>query len=263
MERGIGNEGEQLSLREFTKRLIWPGPDYGTRIRYGLRRRFLRGQNISTLDVGCGNGCMTIAAAERGGSALGISLQGDALARARQVCQRLGMSPTQCEFKEMNVYDLADSATGSSIPQFDQIILFEVLEHLYHDNLGLDACVKHLKTDGWVHITVPNRDSHWHFEGVNRFENGQHVRHGYTFEELEALLWRHGLEPIDRLGVGGLGTVWGFLAVIWTGKLLGDGGRVIAFLLTWPIVPLLNLIPCRPWSLYVLAAKREQRLNGS
>jgi len=125
----------------------------------------------------------------------------------------------------------------------------------------VSLCAKHLEPDGWLHITVPNRDNHWHFEGVQRVETGQHVRHGYDFPSLEAMLQRHGLEPIDRLGVGGIGTILGFLAVANAGKLPGMAGRagsVIAFFMAWPVVKVLDLIPCKPWSLYVLAAKRRQ-----
>lgn len=201
---------------------------------------------------------MTIAAAGVGGSALGISLEPDAMERARAFRDILGMSGEKCQFKTMSIYDLPHA----ELPQFDQIILFEVLEHLYHDHWAIDYCSKLLKDDGWLHITVPNRDNHRHFEGVFRRENGQHLRHGYDFQSLESLLRESGLEPIDREGVGGLGTIWGFLAVAKVRQLpgiLGQGLSVLVFFLAWPFVKLLDLIPSQPWSLYVLAAKRNQK----
>lgn len=243
-------------VHRLAKRLLWPGPDYGTRARYGLRRRFLRGDDVTTLDVGCGNGCLTMAAAMHGKYALGIGVQADFLERASDFRDSIGISKEKCEFRALSAYDLEQAG----LPQFDQIVLFEVLEHLYHDGLALELCAKRLKKDGWLHVSVPNRDNHVHFEGVSRFETGAHVRHGYDYAMLESLLRKHGLEPLDRQGVGGLGTVFGFLAVANANKLpgsLGQAAGVIAFFFVWPVVKILDLIPCRPWSLYVLAAKRE------
>jgi SAM-dependent methyltransferase len=246
------------ALALFAKRVLWPGPDFSTRSRYSLRKRFLEGPDVSTLDIGCGNGCMTIAAAMRGGSALGITVQPEFIGRAEQFRNYIGVPPERCTFKTMSIYELADGPSG----QFDQIILFEVLEHLYHDELAISICARHLKKDGWLHVSVPNRDSHVHFEGVARTETGAHVRHGYDFATLEALLRRHGLEPVERAGAGGLGTVLGFLAVVHAAKLLGILGRAASagmFFVVWPLVKVLDLLPSKPFSLYVLAAKREQR----
>lgn len=246
----------------FFKRLLWPGPDYGTRCRYALRSRLLKGDDVSTLDVGCGNGCLTLAAASVGRYALGISNQIEYLKRAEAFRDRMGMSAARCEFRDLNVYELG----RAGLPQFDQIVLFEVLEHLYDDETAVRLCADRLTNDGWLHITVPNRDNHVHFEGVQRREDGRHVRHGYDFASLEALLRRHGLEPIDRLGVGGIGTVLGFLAVVNAGRLPGIAGKaatVLAFFVAWPFVQLLNLLPCKPWSLYVLAAKRSKPIPPS
>jgi len=245
------------------KRLLWPGPDFTTRARYRLRRRFLKGPDITTFDIGCGNGCMTIAAAQAGKSALGITVEPEFITRAEAFRDRLGLSADRCRFKALSIYDLCQANEGL----FDQVILFEVLEHLYHDELAISICAAHLKPDGWLHVTVPNRDSHRHFGGVNRVETGGHVRHGYDYPTLEALLRRHGLEPLDREGNGGVGTVFGFLAVVTAGKLprpFGPIASVVAFFLAWPLVKLLDLLPAAPLSLYVLAAKRSQHppLNG-
>src|SRR5215213_2730298 len=104
----------QDRLYRAAKRLFWPGPDYGTRLRYGLRRRFLRGPAVTTLDVGCGKGALTLAAAERGGRVLGISNQPEFLRRAERFRDQLGISPERCEFMALDVYDLA----GAGLPRF-------------------------------------------------------------------------------------------------------------------------------------------------
>lgn len=241
----------------FVKKMLWPGPDFGTRVRYQLKDRLLKGAEIESLDIGFGNGCLTMAAALGGKRALGVSIDKQAITRAKKFRDGMGLSADRCEFKEISAYDLSLENVGT----FDQIIAFEVLEHLMNDDEVVSRCAGLLKKDGWLHICVPNRDNHIHFEGVFRTENGQHVRHGYDMNHLEALVRRHGFEPIDRLGVGGLGTVWGFLAVANARKLpglLGQSMSVFVFFLVWPLVKIFDLIPCQPWSLYLLAAKRDR-----
>ena len=65
-----------------------------------------------------------------------------------------------------------------------------------------------LDDDGFVYITTPDRD--WQANAdrirVTRDEDGWHVRNGYTFEQLEAVLDEAGFEPIDRLRFGTLGS---------------------------------------------------------
>ena len=242
-------------IYRFGKRLMWPGPDYGTRVRHDLQNRFLSGPDVKTLDLGCGNGCMTLAAAKRGGTALGVSLDSASISRAEAFRNLIGFDENRCKFTEASVYDLKQM----NLPKFDQIIAFEILEHLFRDEEVLKYCSDQLTEDGWIHITVPNRDNHVHFEGISRFETGAHVRHGYDYTALEAMLRKVGLEPVDRQGVGGLGTVMGFSAVAKARKLpgaLGQISSVLIFFLAWPLVKILNLIPFKPWSLYVLGVKR-------
>jgi SAM-dependent methyltransferase len=252
-------DGSHISFGyQMMKRLLWPGPDFTTRARYSLKRRFLKGPGVTTLDIGCGNGCMTLAAAEAGGSAIGVTIDPDFIARAEAFRDRLGVPADCCRFQKLSIYDLCHANLGT----FDQVILFEVLEHLYHDELAISICAALLKPDGWLHVTVPNRDSHRHFGGVDRVETGAHVRHGYDYPTLEALLRRHGLEPLDREGNGGIGTVYGFLAVVAANKLprpFGPIAGVVTFFLAWPMVKLLDILPAAPLALYVLAAKRTQQ----
>lgn len=243
----------RLSL--LAKRILWPGIDYGLRARFALRHRLLAGPEITTLDIGCGTGCMTVAAAQRGASALGISVDEELHRTAEVYRDALGMEAARCAFRRLGAYDLDDA----KLPAFDQIILFETLEHLAQDELAIALCSRHLKPNGWLHVTVPNRHDHRVFGGLSRTEDGGHVRHGYDYPALDALLRRHGLEPIDYLGVGGWGTVLGFLAVSQALSLPGWLGRLAAvatFALLWPLVQILDLLPSRPWSHYVVATRR-------
>jgi hypothetical protein len=113
--------------------------------------------------------------------------------------------------------------------------------------------------DGFVYVSTPDRDWQRHTAGairVSRLENGWHVRNGYTFEQLEALLETNGFEPIDRLRFGTLGSS----VVTWLQHHL-FGRRVDS--LTVLLFPVLKAIALAlsPWrdthTIFVLARKRR------
>lgn len=243
------------SLTTWIKKLFWPGPDFGTRDRFALRRFLLEGPEITTLDVGFGNGCMTFESARRGKRALGISILPHEVEKASSLRAAFALEPTRCEFACARFEALAQGQPEA----YDQVVMFEVLEHIVDDAGALRAAHRLLKDRGQLHLTVPNMDSHVHFEPLNRHENGGHVRHGYARDRLEALLVAAGFDILDRRGVGGLGSVLGFKAVALARRppgLLGQGLSLLAFVVSWPLVRVLNALPCQPWSLYVRACKR-------
>ncbi|PIP96568.1 MAG: hypothetical protein COW00_19330 [Bdellovibrio sp. CG12_big_fil_rev_8_21_14_0_65_39_13] len=244
-----------MSLSLIVKRLFWPGPDFGTRDRYNLRKLLLKGQEIESLDVGFGNGCMTYFAASKGKSALGVSILEREVLKANSLRSLFNLNDEKCQFKHVHFNKLQESGSGP----FDQIIMFEVLEHIVDDNSAIENAYKLLKPRGQLHITVPNRDSHGHFESLNRFENGGHVRHGYDFESLQKLLEAHGFEILDRRGVGFNGSILGFKAIAFLRRAPGPIGQLLSllgFIVLWPFVQILNLLSCRPWSIYILACRK-------
>jgi SAM-dependent methyltransferase len=92
--------------------------------------------------------------------------------------------------------------------QFDQVLLLDVIEHIHDDAMALRQLHKLMAPDGFIYVTTPDRD--WqelvHGPRVTRYEDGWHVRNGYTFEQLETLLAQNGFEPVDRLRFGKLGS---------------------------------------------------------
>ena len=242
-------------MKNIIKKIFWPGPDFGTRSRYSLKKRLLTGKNIRTLDVGFGNACMTIYAATYGAYAKGVTILENEIEKAKLMAKTFGLNENSISFEKKHFIELEEKNE-----KFDQIIMFEVLEHIENDLLALNKCHKLLNDKGLLHITVPNRDNHIHFEGVSRFENGSHVRHGYHYTGIEQLLINAGFEPVDRIGVGKLGTIIGFLIVAKIRKLplgLGQLGSLLSWIIFWPFEKILNLLPCIPWSLYILAKKKS------
>ncbi len=87
------------------------------------------------------------------------------------------------------------AADFSSREKYDQIVLFEVLEHIADDCRALDNLVRHLAPGGEILISTPHRD---HIpiagEGVSPSEDGGHVRKGYDEEDFRRLLGDRGLQ---------------------------------------------------------------------
>lgn len=245
-----------MALLNKIKLFFWPGPDFGTRDRFELRELLQKGPEVETLDVGFGNGCMTFASADMGKRAIGVSILQHEVDKAMALRSEFGLADDRrCLFKKIHFNKLREEGLGP----FDQIIMFEVLEHIIDDQLAIKSAVELLKPRGQLHISVPNIDHHSHFEPLNRFENGGHVRHGYSFERLQKLLLDHGLEILDRRGIGGLGSIVGFKVVAVARRAPGVLGQMLSlfsFLLLWPLVKILNLIFPKPWSLYILACKK-------
>ena len=142
----------QENLWGYSKRLDFVdrhcGNEFGTR-------------DISVLDVGCGNGSqLAIPLAKRGYRVTGIDPHAASIERARQftgakfVC---GFSSSLCE-------------------QFDVVVISEVLEHLHDPEALLRDCLRLLKTNGLLIVTVPN--------GYGLFEFDSRTYYGLHFDSL-------------------------------------------------------------------------------
>ena len=113
-----------------------------------------------------------------------------------------------------------------------------------------------LADDGFVYITTPDRDQQSDSGKirVTRFEDGWHVRNGYTFEQLEAVLAEAGFEPIDRLRFGTLGST----VVIWIQHRLFRSWADPLTVVFFPVLKLISVV-LSPWrdthTIFVLARK--------
>lgn len=192
------------------KRRLWPGTNWVSRDKARVVKMLLTappGQApIRTLDCGCGNAYFTYEAARRGSRCLGITIHDWERRHCEEMRDYLGADPASMEFHTSRLDALvADPAMAGA---FDQVLLFDVIEHIRDDR----ACLEQLRTltadHGLLYLTTPDRD--WSANAdhlrVTRAEDGWHVRNGYTFDRLEHLLDAAGFEPVDRLKIGTLGS---------------------------------------------------------
>ncbi len=152
------------------------------------------------LDVGCGAGWMSVAAARRGARlVLGLDVLPTALGAARLLARREGLSEG-CAF--VQAADLASIAPG-----FDIILLRDVVEHLPDDEGFLSAVASRLAPGGRVVLSTQNSRSLNYFleGGCRRILLGQtnwlgwdptHLRF-YTPDSLARTMARAGLRATD------------------------------------------------------------------
>ena len=83
--------------------------------------------------------------------------------------------------------------------KFDQIILFEVLEHIEGDQEVLDKLSSLLKPGGQLLFSSPS-DNYPMFYGekISPIEDGGHVRKGYSFDDIERKMVSAGLKVISK-----------------------------------------------------------------
>jgi len=171
------------------KWISFPGLDVGTRKRRKFLKYFRRG-GVETLDVGCGNGAFSFAAYRFGNRVLGIDYSDANIQKCEEFREYIGAERARCEFKTWDIYAL--DQLGAS---FDQIICFEVLEHLKEDRRVLELFFRSLKPGGALHLSTP-RENRRPYAGeiLSSDEDGGHVRLGYTLASLISLLQETGFE---------------------------------------------------------------------
>ncbi len=251
--------------RLWVKRLIWPGTNWVSRDKSQVVQHFLTGTPeapVRTLDCGCGNAYFSYEAAIRHSTCLGITIHEWERQNCEEMRDYLGMSEDQIEFRSVRLDALA--ADPAEQGQFDQVLLLDVIEHILDARATFRQIHDLLDDDGLVYISTPDRDWQGNADHlrVTRVEDGWHVRNGYTFEQLEAVLEESGFEPVDRLRFGTLGST---LVTRIQHKLF----RSLIDPLTILCFPLLKLIALlfAPWrdphTIFVLARKKRAAIGKS
>lgn len=172
----------RIKLKQITRELMYTG-----NLMLVKRLRFLRylhEPNGRVLDVGCGEGVFSFLAYGLHYDVLGIDLDEKSIQILENRRRRMGIPEEALSFRAMDIRDL-DAGRGG----FDYIFCFEVLEHILDDADLLDGLTNILVPHGKLFIGVPNKNSpSLYGDSVSKIEDGNHVRKGYTFQELRALL---------------------------------------------------------------------------
>lgn len=156
---------------------------------------------LRIVDVGCAAGLVTEPLSGLGAAVLGI----DAAERNVRVAERHArITGAPVEYRQALPEDLA--AQGCT---FDVVLSLEVLEHVADQPAFLGALVRLLAPGGILVVGTLNRTLRSFFKAIVGAEyvlrwlpRGTHDwRRFVTPQELDLVLRRHGLEPVERCGV--------------------------------------------------------------
>ncbi len=103
----------------------------------------------SVLDIGCGQGVVSLSLAPCSKCILGVDINEENLKLARREAERLGL--TNVRFRKLSAYDLRP------IEHYDVIILSDVLEHVRDQRLLLERCIEMVSPDGVIYLNTPNK----------------------------------------------------------------------------------------------------------
>jgi SAM-dependent methyltransferase len=246
------------SLKNFIRHLIYPGLDLHTRNRASLCRFWQTGPR-DVLDAGSGNGYFSWLAYQSGARVVALNYEQSQVEKARDfLVGYRHADPVRLRFEQYNLYDLPREQRA-----FDEIICFEVLEHLKRDGEVLTQFYRVLKPGGALHLCCPHRLHPRHqAEILDLNETGGHVRQGYTEEDYRKLLEPLGFKIEQVAGIGTPG-------IYRADKILRALRNRVGDALALPLLPLLlpfvwcaRMNPPRPFSLYVKAVKPKTKAES-
>ena len=245
-------------IKNYFRNLVYPGLDLHTRNRASLCRFWKTGPR-DVLDAGSGNGYFSWLAYQSGARVVTLNYEESQVDKARDfLIGYRRADPARLRFEQYNLYDLPQETRT-----FDEIICFEVLEHLRRDHDVLAQFFRILKPGGALHLCCPHRLHPRHrAEVLDEQETGGHVRQGYTEADYRALLEPLGFKIERVVGIGSP-------AVYWADKILRAIRNRVGDMLALPLLPLLlpfvwcaRMNPPVPFSIYVKAIKPGAKVES-
>jgi SAM-dependent methyltransferase len=253
----VGNSSLEVNpsvkerARNWFRSLLYPGLDLHTRSRAALCVFWKTGAR-DVLDAGSGNCYFSWLAYKSGARVLALNIAAGQVKSAEKfLFDYKGVSRQKLTIKPMNLYDLP--TVGKT---FDEIICYEVLEHLVRDQEVVSQFYALLNPGGVLHLCSPFRlHPHHRVSDIELEENGGHVRTGYTEVEYRGLLEPLGFKIDKIVGLGSSGLYYADRVLRLIRNRFGDVFALPLFPFTLPFVYMNNLDPRMPFSLYVRAIK--------
>lgn len=243
-----------VALINLFRDMIYPGLDLHTRNRATLCQ-FWRSGPRDVLDAGCGNGYFSWLAYQTGARVVALNIEANQIAKATDFFLSYHKAdPHRLQFEQYNLYDLSNETR-----LFDEIICYEVLEHLRQDKDVLKEFYRILRPNGVLHLCCPNRLHPRHqAEVLDLNETGGHVRPGYTEDDYRRLLAPLGFSIDQFTGIGSDYVYYADAMLRAIRNRLGDVAALPLLPVTLPLVWFARLNPRMPFSIYVRAVKLRE-----
>ena len=179
---GIGREHSRN--KEFNPFLrlyffIFGAPEMGAKIRAKIAIKEIRKYPFtSLLDAGCGKGYISFWTAKHYPRALVVGVDTDStkMASNKALKDLFHLSNLQ--------YEVSDLLNLSRTRKYDLIVALDVLEHIEDDGEVLKSFRSSLSNGGKLILHVPKAKQLWFFKGASEYVVEDHVRPGYTEDEL-------------------------------------------------------------------------------
>jgi SAM-dependent methyltransferase len=230
---------------------IYPGLDLHTRNRASLCRYWNAGPR-DVLDAGSGNGYFSWLAYQSGARVVALNIDREQVDKARNFLVGFRKAaPERLMFERYNLYDLPKESRS-----FDEIICYEVLEHIRDDGLVVKEFHRILRSGGVLHVCCPNRLHPRHqAEVLDVNESGGHVRPGYTEVDYRRLIEPLGFRIDQIVGIGPPTVFYADRILRAIRNLYGDLVALPLLPIALPFVWSARGNPRMPFSLYVRAVK--------
>lgn len=154
--------------------------------------------NRTALDVGCGAGLLCEPLARLGAAVTGVDAAPENIAAAKA---HAALSGLQIDYR-------AGEIAAQGLGQFDVVTSMEVIEHVHDPAVFIGELKRHLKSDGLLLLSTPNRTSASRLFLVEAAERLGQVPRGthdwdkfLTPDELTDLLDDAGIEIVDIQGI--------------------------------------------------------------
>lgn len=226
--------------------------------RWKKWRRFLP-EGKKVLEVGPGGGFWTIELLLKENMVTAVDIDKSSLDRLRRKVEIFPIKNKRIRLVNTHIIDFQDTE------KYDEIIMFEVLEHIKDDKRVIKILADLLKEGGRLLISTPS-DSFIPFygssdENISKFEDGGHVRKGYSLESLKKLLGEVGLKVIYTDHCGGFFTQRGLGFSRWLSDILSSDltFRSMVNLILYPLTYLDFFYPSYPSYVNFLIARRTKR----
>jgi 2-polyprenyl-6-hydroxyphenyl methylase/3-demethylubiquinone-9 3-methyltransferase len=150
------------------------------------------------LDVGCGAGLLCEPLSRLGADVTGVDAAPENIAAAK----------VHAAISGLTIDYRAGEIAAQGLGQFDVVTCMEVIEHVMDPAAFIAELVRHLRPDGLLLLSTPNRTAASRLflveaaERLGQVPRGTHDWHKFlTPEELTALLTDAGLEVVDMQGI--------------------------------------------------------------